>query len=36
MQDNQAEFHSIYGRRRNLVVDDEENNRALLGGLDEP
>ena len=31
MQDNQAAFHSIDGRRLILVVDDEEINRALLG-----
>ena len=31
MQDNQAELHSMDGRRLILVVDDEEINRALLG-----
>ena len=31
MQDNQAELHSMNGRRLILVVDDEEINRALLG-----
>ena len=29
MQDNQAAFHSIDGRRLILVVDDEEINRAF-------
>ena len=31
MQDNQANFHSVDGKRLILVVDDEEINRALLG-----
>ena len=31
MEDNQAKFHSVDGRRRILVVEDEAINRTILG-----
>ncbi|MBR2528731.1 MAG: hypothetical protein IKE58_09725 [Blautia sp.] len=31
MQDNQAKFHSVGGKRLILVVEDEAINRAILG-----
>ena len=33
MQDHQAKFHSVDGRRLILVVDDEAINRAILGAI---